>query len=344
MGRTLQIICGAVLTAAIVAFGAWCLLVFEPAIPLEADQPTSQPDRYYQAGGAECGPEGLQRVPAKEQQAKATECAKARDDQRREQSDLEQQTRAANAGTVLVHITKHQTKIALLQAVLSLLGVVATGLAAWAAVVAANAARSSVEDARKDAAEQADRFGYQLKAAQDAAQAASRGARATSRLATEAAKQVRVSELASERQLRAYVMAGELKVRNFRPGMHPVFWYSLKNRGQTPAKAIMIKTCLVLTDDAERVLMRLSGPDVQFDLGADQSTFQTVKANQRLTDEAMLLFRAKEKVFVLGGYVRYKDVFGRTRRTIFRGTLDFGELDHEGTGVLQVPRKHVRST
>jgi hypothetical protein len=126
MGRTLQILCGIVVTVALCG-ALW--LAFQPQVPAAANQPASQPDRQYEAGGTACRPESLRSIPdAVARQSKADDCARQREEHRSQQADLEQQTRAANGSEAVAALTKDQTRLALLTTLVSL---VATSLLVW---------------------------------------------------------------------------------------------------------------------------------------------------------------------------------------------------------------------
>jgi len=104
-------------------------LYFQPSIPTSANQLTGQPDGQYQAGGPTCEPKRLAAVADPiARETKASECAEKREQHRRDQDDLTQQTRAANAGAIVAGLTENQSRIALLSAILSLL---TTALLVW---------------------------------------------------------------------------------------------------------------------------------------------------------------------------------------------------------------------
>lgn len=126
MGRIFQIIGGGVATLAL------CVLLwfwFQPNVPDSTNQRASEPDRSYQAGGAGCQPEALRSIADSiARQSKADDCAQAREEHRAQQSDLVQQTRAANGSETVAALTRDQTELALLTTIVSL---VATALLVW---------------------------------------------------------------------------------------------------------------------------------------------------------------------------------------------------------------------
>ena len=126
MGRILQIIGGFVATLALCGL-LW--FWFQPDVPAAANQLASQPDRGYQAGGAECQPEALRAVADTiARQSKTDDCAQQREEHRAQQADLIQQTRAANGSETVAALTEDQTRLTLLTTIVSLL---ATSLLIW---------------------------------------------------------------------------------------------------------------------------------------------------------------------------------------------------------------------
>ena len=102
---------------------------FKPASPPVAEQITSLPDAGYMVSGSGCAPASLAAIADRTvRQTTAEGCAEARDNFRRQQSDLEQQTRSANAASLGNRLGESQARIALVSAILSLL---ATSLLVW---------------------------------------------------------------------------------------------------------------------------------------------------------------------------------------------------------------------
>lgn len=170
------------------------------------------------------------------------------------------------------------------------------------------------------------------------------------RAADAARAQLAHTEYSTERQLRAYVGATGLHMTGVAPGSSPVFHYTLKNTGQTPARGIRIR--LAFRAAASRdvpIHFPFGMPPQKFDLGAGSETEQSARWHDganvmpTLTDNDFKAFVNGDWTFTFAGYVQYRDVFGKTRRTIFRGYApNHGMTD--GKLSMMVARKHVRAT
>jgi hypothetical protein len=118
----------------------WAWFEFQPHVPAPANQITAQPNNGYQAGGAQCGPRALAAITDEaERQLKAEACAQAQEDYRLNKDDLVQQTRAANAGAIMADLARDQTRIAVLQSLLT----------AWGTLLIVGALVVSVADLRQ---------------------------------------------------------------------------------------------------------------------------------------------------------------------------------------------------
>lgn len=127
MGRIILSIC-AVVVAGIVCAGLWIWLA-PTNVPLTENQETSQPAGSYEPGGPECEPQRLAaNADAVARKAKAHDCARARDQHRKDQADLDQQTRSADAAEAVAFFTYAQTRLAIVTALLTM---ISTGLIVW---------------------------------------------------------------------------------------------------------------------------------------------------------------------------------------------------------------------
>ena len=94
---------------------------FRPSIPPSANQAASQPESEYATGGRQCEPASLRSISdAVARRDKEEDCANQRDQDRKEQSDLVQQTRSANGSETVAAIAKDDARITLLAAILSM--------------------------------------------------------------------------------------------------------------------------------------------------------------------------------------------------------------------------------
>ncbi len=109
------------------------------------------PEHGHRPGGAQCDPERLQQITSREDRQRQTdECADKRDQHEREQNDLVQQWRSANAAEYTARYAFAQLQVTLAESVLLLLTLGATAYAAWAAAAAARAAGKAVDVAETD--------------------------------------------------------------------------------------------------------------------------------------------------------------------------------------------------
>lgn len=195
------------------------------------------------------------------------------------------------------------------------LSLVFTGWAAVAAGRAAKAAESSVEDARKDAAEQVTRFNDQLKVART-------GANAARALAV-------TSDKTAKRQLRAY-----LNVRGASFGLDddgkPIFTILIINHGQTPAKDVLIyaKAGVYpwLADPSDRP--HLDEP-LQFPVSVqpkDASNFPVRTSKALNAFERKVAISGEVARLLVYGRVEYEDVFGERHVTPIALSVSGGKV------------------
>lgn len=119
MGRTVQIFI--VFSALLAVLTGWMWIEFRPSIPRSANQAASQPESQYATGGRQCQSPSLRAISDPvARRAKEEDCAKQRDQDRKEQSDLEQQTRSANGAEIVAALAEDDARITLLAAILSM--------------------------------------------------------------------------------------------------------------------------------------------------------------------------------------------------------------------------------
>ncbi|WP_156459517.1 hypothetical protein [Brevundimonas sp. Root1279] len=173
--------------------------------------------------------------------------------------------------------------------------------------------------------------------------AVSESAKATD-AARDAVKVTRDSALA---QLRAYIHVGSLRVVDMRPGQIPKAQFVTKNAGQTPAHAVI--TRMVFFTDPDPTQTKLHGLHVPLEVsratfGAGQEAWiDFPDTGEPLTQDQINGFETGKWGFGLAGYISYRDIFGRFRRTIFRGYVR-GEKIRDGEVRLTVANKHVRAS
>lgn len=149
--------------------------------------------------------------------------------------------------------------------------------------------------------------------------------------ATDAARQaVSVTRLSAERQLRAYLTVDTIKVGDLAPGKRPIAWITLHNRGQTPARRIMIRDAATwcFNRNAEEANAKFCPARACHDLGPGQAnTYPTILADEPITSEDLERMKDGRINILVAGYTSYVDVFGRTRRNTFRCQLTKGSFD-----------------
>ncbi|WP_292061603.1 hypothetical protein [Brevundimonas sp. UBA7664] len=156
-----------------------------------------------------------------------------------------------------------------------------------------------------------------------------------------------IARRSSERQLRAYLSIDQVYCVGVEAGKHPVIWMSIKNRGQTPARNIRIKRAVIRCHTGKPDAVRITDLTEThiFDLGPDQPTTQY----EQFTTQPLTVLQAHDilhgdVVHIFAGYIRYTDVFGRTRRNVFRAHLAKDSFRHEGKAYLSLGGRHFRST
>lgn len=131
---------------------------------------------------------------------------------------------------------------------------------------------------------------------------------------------VEVTREMGRRQMRAYVEASSPTVFDFAVGRAPYIRYRPQNAGQTPAKQFRQTTTWRIVDNPNAAQIRF-GPIVMDrgvdDIGAGTHLEQRTNLpllTQELFDDIM----AGRKFLLFCGVIKYRDVFGVQRRTVFR--------------------------
>lgn len=178
------------------------------------------------------------------------------------------------------------------------------------------------------------------------ASAAARAAVVEAEKATKAAEAaVEETRLVGQAQVRAYVSAMTPTIFDLRPNAKPYILYRPKNTGQTPAHDYRQTTRWCLATDPNTQKLKLKGPVANRGVGViaagehlEQRTDLGVIA-QPLYDAII----AKRLFIVFYGVIRYRDVFGKRRRTVFRKYVNVDTLEN-GCAAVSACRKNNRST
>ena len=160
---------------------------------------------------------------------------------------------------------------------------------------------------------------------------------------------VEVTRTSAERQLRAYLHAGQLQVVNMLPGKVPHVVFGLKNAGQTPAYDVSLSFVAFASanPDDVRIFGVTTSPTrkmrLHFGPGQAGNNIGTLEGMNFLGSEDIHAFVRREWGIGIAGYVTYRDTFKRVRRTVFRGHAIGTRPDENGTVVMEIPRKHSRA-
>ncbi len=117
----------------------------KPILPRYEQTKAAQAD--YRAGGRECAPEILAKLPPAQSLSKRDACDDAAEQHRLQRDDLVQQTRAADAAREGVFLNYTQSVLALAGVILGLFTLFAAGAAAWFAKRAADETKRSADAA-----------------------------------------------------------------------------------------------------------------------------------------------------------------------------------------------------
>lgn len=156
---------------------------------------------------------------------------------------------------------------------------------------------------------------------------------------------VLVTRQSAEAQLRAYVTMRAIYVTDVEPNKRPEFHFIFVNTGQTPAKLTSIIRIADVCVGPPGLYKVRSAPRLvlHFALGSGEKSEQSVKLDKPISEAVFSQFIAGHLNLVFAGVITYKDAFGVTRRTMFRGHAP-NEGMTEGKLALHAAEKHCRSS
>lgn len=138
----------AVIGCVVAAIALWTFLrPVEPRLPSYQISEAVKPD--YRAGGSQCEPSVIAKLPVAEAASKRDTCEDAAEQHRLQSNDLTQQTRAADAAREGVFLNYNQAVLAVIGVIVGLFTLIAAGFAAWYAKRAADETKASAELYRK---------------------------------------------------------------------------------------------------------------------------------------------------------------------------------------------------
>lgn len=154
--------------------------------------------------------------------------------------------------------------------------------------------------------------------------------------ATKAAVEaVNVTRDMGERQIRAYLAVENSTVRNLAVGQNMKIEFSLKNSGQSPAKNVSVETIICFTDEdpnSKKLYFGTipAGSRAHVSAGGDYRQFRNYETT---IDQSVFDNITNGTIHILfAGVIKYKDVFGATRRTVFRSVVKANNIN--GTNAI----------
>lgn len=130
---------------------------------------------------------------------------------------------------------------------------------------------------------------------------------------------VRGAENTARRQLRAYVGIEHVTLRKVAAGQKPEITVRLKNFGQTPAYNVVHWMDMAVADigTTKLVVDRKEGDDRTIIDPSHGFSVRSTRENNLTVEEAIAIFDDEKRLYFTGR-IRYKDAFGRRRKTYFR--------------------------
>lgn len=158
--------------------------------------------------------------------------------------------------------------------------------------------------------------------------------RAAIRAAKAAERSVDVTQDIGQRQIRAYVTVWDVHIHNFRKGGHPFIRYVIDNRGQTPATIVKFGVGIRTVDDPNRdpikgIALGASEPGSVAVVGGVTSLKQRENANTIIEDRLFSQVISEKRYIIFGAFLVYKDIFGKTHRTVTRAALVPGTIQND---------------
>lgn len=125
-----------------------------------------------------------------------------------------------------------------------------------------------------------------------------------------------------QRQIRAYVSAAVSSTRDVIEGQTPTFMIKVSNSGQSPARRCIVRAGVFMTHgNGDDLPIRIPPPipngSVSY-IPAGSSVVLMRHIQTPLGQVQIALLQNSTFKFVLAGYIIYRDVFGKTRRSTFK--------------------------
>lgn len=149
---------------------------------------------------------------------------------------------------------------------------------------------------------------------------------AAARAARAADDAIEMTREASVNQLRAYLGIDKMDVV-LEVGKHPLVQVHIVNAGQTPARKVISHHHGFPTKDPHKG--KVSFSDISWrsklDIGPGRPFTFNIRGGDQLTQQGLAALQAKEIYWVVAGFITYRDIWNKTRRTIFRGYVTIGD-------------------
>ncbi|UDL88854.1 hypothetical protein LGH82_27710 [Mesorhizobium sp. PAMC28654] len=144
------------------------------------------------------------------------------------------------------------------------------------------------------------------------------------RASTKAAQDaVSITGTIGERQLRAYLSIDKMEVV-FVVGEVVTVKVSLINAGQTPARHVRVLYSGIKSEDPNTSKFFFGAQPIRskLDVGPGRPMLFNITGNEPLSDETYTAVKKKTAYIVVAGIVTYRDIFGKSRRVIFKGYVN----------------------
>tara|TARA_E500000305_G_scaffold106506_1_gene105229 strand:+ start:670 stop:1530 length:861 start_codon:yes stop_codon:yes gene_type:complete len=152
------------------------------------------------------------------------------------------------------------------------------------------------------------------------------------------AKAMRATELASERELRAYIGISSYKIENATSGNTPTFHVEFKNFGNTPAFDVRSRTKVYpLARGKENFSLDASPMHRHGTINPKQESTINTRLPEGLEWE-LTKVSMRNKVVTLYSYgeIYYRDAFGKERETHYRSFWAIDDVEFENSDIFAI--------
>lgn len=155
----------------------------------------------------------------------------------------------------------------------------------------------------------------------------------------------KVARESAERQLRAYVSVSDFYMTDVVVGATPTANFTIRNGGATPAKRGRLNVAVTFVADARNhklpSFIRRNPSTAEWGPNDEARQDLQLGSGWKVTKQDMADLVAGKRVFLIAGIIIYTDVFGATRRTVFRAVSPGEKMTN---GKLRMYRNRIRSS